>query len=131
MRITLPLSARVRALPVQQREAFLLYHGEQLDERGLGVAMDCSVQAATQHLREATSVLSSYAGVMYPAMTAQVTQSYESLAPPEEMITPAIHADLRRGMGRRIVRFASALVQWGALLLLGWFLWKIIPMLRW
>src|SRR5687768_17223917 len=44
----------VRGLPHQQREAFLLNHGEDFDLRQLGIAMDCSVDAAGVHLRHAT-----------------------------------------------------------------------------
>ena len=39
----------LRTLPVQQAEAFILHHGEHLNERLLGVAMDLSTGAAGSH----------------------------------------------------------------------------------
>ena len=86
----------LRALSMQQREAFMLYHGERLDERGIGVAMDCSMQAASNHLREATHVLAAYGGNMFRSLTDQFIETYDRLAPPTEMIAPAIRSDLRR-----------------------------------
>src|SRR5690606_34348027 len=40
----------IRGLPAQQREAVILHDGEQLDARALAVAMDCSTEAASNHL---------------------------------------------------------------------------------
>ena len=48
----------VRTLPMQQREAFILTHGEEWDTRNLATAMDCSTEAAAVHLKEATRTLS-------------------------------------------------------------------------
>src|SRR4051812_35090482 len=47
----------LRSLPFQQREAFLLHHGERLNERWSAVTMDCSVIAASNHLNAATATL--------------------------------------------------------------------------
>ena len=122
----------IRALPMQQREAFMLYHGERLDERGIGVAMDCSTQAAANHLREATRVLSAYGGEMFATLTGQFVQTYDRLAPPKEMIPPAIQSDLRDGnIWKKLCRICVLTVQWAILLFIVWWLWKIIPMLRW
>src|SRR5436190_708468 len=66
----------VRALPIQQKEAFILAHGEQWDTRALAVAMDCSQEAAANHLREATRVLSSLGGNHFAAFTAQLSHAY-------------------------------------------------------
>ena len=52
----------VRGLPEQQAEAYLLYHGERLNERLLGVAMDCSAAAAANHLQAATDALTAMSG---------------------------------------------------------------------
>src|SRR5688572_15823413 len=52
----------VRQLPVQQREAFLLHAGERFNPRYLGVAMDCSTQAAQAHLDAATAALRTVVG---------------------------------------------------------------------
>ncbi len=47
----------LRGLNFQQREAFLLHFGEEQDIRGTAVAMDCSTQAARNHLAAATTAL--------------------------------------------------------------------------
>lgn len=52
----------LRKLPLQQREAFILHHGERLNERLLGVAMDCSAGAAAAHLNAAADSLNAIAG---------------------------------------------------------------------
>src|SRR5436190_20123545 len=52
----------LRALPQQQREAFLLTQGEGFDLRALAVAMDCSTEAAGNHLKAATDMLRTISG---------------------------------------------------------------------
>lgn len=122
----------IRALPMQQREAFLLYHGERLDERGIGVAMDCSMQAAALHLREATRVLTAYGGTLFATLTEQLVQTYDRLAPSAEMIPPAIRSDLRQRSLMAMVRRGLVLtVQWMILIFIACLLWKVVPMLRW
>lgn len=54
---TAALVSAVRQLPIQQREAFLLHHGEELDLRQLSTAMDCSSAAAANHLVSAIATL--------------------------------------------------------------------------
>jgi hypothetical protein len=49
--------ATLRGLSFQQREAFLLHFGEDQDARGVAVAMDCSTEAAGNHLIAATTAL--------------------------------------------------------------------------
>ena len=56
----------LRGLPNQQIEAYLLHHGEKLNERLLGVAMDLSTGAAGSHLAAATQALQGLAGEDYP-----------------------------------------------------------------
>ncbi len=43
----------LRKLHFQQQEAFILAQGEKLNARYIAVAMDCSIQAATNHLKAA------------------------------------------------------------------------------
>src|SRR4051794_4055506 len=52
----------LRSLPPQQAEAFILHHGERLNERLLGVAMDCSLTAAATHLGAAKAALNAVSG---------------------------------------------------------------------
>jgi DNA-directed RNA polymerase specialized sigma24 family protein len=122
----------LRALPMQQREAYILNHGERLDIRGLSIAMDCSQEAASNHLREATGALSAYGGDFFPTFTAHLAQTYERLAPPEEMVLPAVQATLRRRLSPRTllgwtVTTLKLLVIGGVIFLS----WKILPMLKW
>src|SRR5258708_35851672 len=58
----------LRGLPNQQIEAFILHHGEHLNERLLGVAMDLSTGAAAAHLAAATGTLQTIAGEKFPAL---------------------------------------------------------------
>jgi DNA-directed RNA polymerase specialized sigma24 family protein len=51
--------AALRALPRQQQEAFILYTCEHLGPRTSSIAMDCSTEAAGNHLRAATDALRS------------------------------------------------------------------------
>ena len=78
----------VRGLPQQQREAFLLNHGEDFDLRQLGIAMDCSVEAAGMHLRQATLALRAMAGDDFGRFVQRVRAAYRSAAPDEELSLP-------------------------------------------
>src|SRR5438132_874748 len=62
--------AAMRKLPPQQMEALILHHGERLNPRLLGVAMDCSTAAAANHLAAATASLAAIAGGGFDALTA-------------------------------------------------------------
>jgi DNA-directed RNA polymerase specialized sigma24 family protein len=122
----------VRTLPMQQREAYILTHGEQLDLRGLAVAMDCSQEAAANHLREATTALIAYGGDFFATFTANLAQAYQRLSPDEELVVPAVQASLRRGVWPR--RFLKGTIFTLKLLLLcaiSFLVWKIVPMLKW
>ena len=122
----------LRTLPMQQREAYILNHGEKLDVRGLAIAMDCSQAAAANHLREATAALMAYGGDFFPTFTAHLTQTYDRLSPAEELIIPTVRASMRRGLlPRGLSHFAATtlkLLVIGTVIFLGW---KIVPMLKW
>ena len=75
----------VRRLPQQQREAFLLNHGEDFDLRQLGIAMDCSVEAAGLHLRQATVSLRAMAGEGFGRFVQLVREAYRTAVPDEEI----------------------------------------------
>ncbi|HEX2973151.1 MAG TPA: sigma factor-like helix-turn-helix DNA-binding protein, partial [Tepidisphaeraceae bacterium] len=68
----------MRALPQQQREAFLLTHGEKLDSRQVAIAMDCSTHAVELHLQAAQDALTPLAGDSFPALVNQMTQAYQA-----------------------------------------------------
>jgi DNA-directed RNA polymerase specialized sigma24 family protein len=97
--------AALRSLPVQQKEAFLLHHGEDLDPRELAIAMDCSVQAARYHLDGAVrSLIEAKCGDM-GELTRMMVRAYKRLTPHESVLLPAIQRHMRRDYWpQRIVR---------------------------
>ena len=101
----------VRGLPPQQAEAFLLNHGERLNERLLGVAMDCSARAAENHLRAAHDALSAVAGPDGERHTATLTRAYAALGPAPADVAGAVRPPVRRVVrARRFRRIVRALV---------------------
>jgi DNA-directed RNA polymerase specialized sigma24 family protein len=122
----------VRTLPMQQREAYILHHGERLDVRGLAIAMDCSQEAAANHLREATAALTAYGGDFFPTFTAHLTQTYDRLSPPDELIVPAVQASLRSKLiPRGVLRFTITTLKLLVIVTVIFLSWKIVPMLKW
>lgn len=114
----------LRNLPRQQTEAFVLHHGERLNPRLLGVAMDCSTQAASTHLAAATAALEAISGGQLPQLTEALSRAYAQLTPPEK----AIHASVQKQVSavvwrkrvRRMVRRLILLVILGAVAYAGW-----------
>jgi len=96
----------LRMLPQQQAEAFLLNHGEKLDPRMMSVAMDCSVEAAANHLVAATAALRAVTGdqATFEALTAKVAAAYGRLTPPEELSVPAVRREISRYLWPRRLR---------------------------
>lgn len=81
---TAPFAAFVRGirrLPQQQIEAFILHYGQRLNERLIGVAMDCSTQAAQTHLRAAETAMRPLAGEDWEALTAMLFTACSRLSP--------------------------------------------------
>jgi DNA-directed RNA polymerase specialized sigma24 family protein len=121
----------LRSLPMQQREAFILNHGENLNARFLAVAMDCSVIAATQHLQAANNALLAIAGKDFEPFTHQVVERYKQLTPTEDLAVPHVKTIVRRWVWpRRIWAFLRLLI---VLSVIGGaiFFWKkIVPMLE-
>lgn len=114
----------LRRLHGQQAEAFILHHGERFNSRLMGVAMDCSTQAAASHLNAATNELRAIAGDEFPALTAALTRAYASLTPPETSVRTSVHGQVGRIIWReRVARMVRRLV-WllilAALVLVGW-----------
>jgi DNA-directed RNA polymerase specialized sigma24 family protein len=121
----------LRGLPRQQMEAFVLNHGEKLNSRLLGVAMDCSTIAAATHLDAGTSALKTVSVEMFPALAATLERAYATLTPPQTLIratvsqqTGAVLWTIRfRRLMRRIIwlailgLLAYAVWHWHALLL--------------
>ena len=114
----------LRHLPPQQREAFLLHHGERLNPRMLGVAMDCSVQAATTHLRAATDALDGVSQGNVEALAATLTRAYAGMEASEPEPTANVRLHVTRA--RRLAwlrRTVAVLVAAVGLVGLAWVAW--------
>jgi len=114
----------VRNLPRQQAEAIILHHGERLNDRLLGVAMDCSTGAAHTHLAAARQALAAVSGAGVEVLTTTLERAYQSLTPPPAAIAPVarryVSRTLRPRRLRRLVRLTLLL----ALLAAGYFAWR-------
>jgi DNA-directed RNA polymerase specialized sigma24 family protein len=100
----------IRRLPQQQIEAFLLHHGERLNERLLGVAMDCSTQAAHTHLAAADAEMQPLAGADWAVLEATLTQACRALSPPLGETDLIVHRHLGVWAGARTRRRVGKLV---------------------
>ena len=94
----------LRNLPVQQAEAFILHHGERLNERLLGVAMDCSVAAAANHLAAANVALNAVTAGRTDAFAATLSRAYRALTPPPATIHPVARKYVARAIRPRWLR---------------------------
>lgn len=124
----------LRGLPRQQMEAFVLNHGEKLNSRLLGVAMDCSASAAGTHLLAATDALRTISGQSYEELVPALERAYGALSPPETIVRTTVAKQVAAGFWamrvRRVVRWVItlavlaalgyAILRWHALLL-QWF----------
>jgi len=119
-----------RFIPPQQREAFLLHHGEKFDLRQLATAMDCSADAAANHLVAATNALRPVAAGRLADFTNALPQLLARLVPPRESIAMEAVRQARRYIWpRRLMRW----VGWPLVMLLlatamyfGWRLWQML-----
>ncbi len=101
----------IRGLPFQQREAFILHHAGEFDYRRLATAMDCSTEAAANHLRAADQSIRQLAGERFEPLAAQLTAAYRGLLPEEHLYLPAVQSRVRRYLWmRRMVRLAGWVV---------------------
>lgn len=123
----LALIRGVRRLPPQQAEAFILHHAERLNTRLIGVAMDCSMQAASTHLMAADQAIKMLVGEQFDALTEQLRRACMALTPPTDQSERVagryagqwVAARLRR----RVMKFGAFLLIVG-LAVVGWFLWR-------
>lgn len=118
----------VRQLPVQQREAFLLHAGERFNPRYLGVAMDCSTQAAQTHLDAATAALRAVTGPeQFDPFVARLASTYTRLGPGKEQVLPVVRKWVGKGLRpqrfRRAMRLSVTLAIVAAIAFVAW-KWK-------
>lgn len=115
----------LRGLPRQQMEAFLLNHGERLNSRLLGVAMDCSATAAATHLAAASDALHTLSGNHFPHLVAFLERAYATLTPPETIVRTTVVQQVAAALWsiriRRIMRWVIALT---ILSIVGYGLWR-------
>jgi len=116
----------LRHLPPQQREALLLHEGEGYDDRRLGIAMDCSREAAGNHLAAARRALSAVSGEQYQSCLQTLRHAYAALVPRQELVLPALHKYLARHLWprriRRLLKLLFALAVLGGLLYALWWI---------
>ena len=114
----------LRNLPVQQAEAFILHHGERLNERLLGVAMDCSVAAAANHLAAANAALNAVTAGRTDAFAATLSRAYRALTPPPATIRPVARKYVARAARPRLLRRIFRVLLALALLAAVYFAWR-------
>jgi DNA-directed RNA polymerase specialized sigma24 family protein len=128
--VFLTILRTIRFLPPQQREAFLLHHGEQFDLRQMATAMDCSSEAATNHLVAATQALRPIAADRLGDFTDQLPQLLQRvLPPPQRIAVESQHMAKLYVWPRRLRRWISwplMLSVLACLVYLGLRLWRIL-----
>lgn len=111
----------LRAIPHQQREAFILHTCERLGPRTSALAMDCSTEAAGNHLRAALEALRFVCGERYETFSTRVANGYRRLTPPPNVIMPRVKSIVRRRVWpRRIVRWVTWVVLLGTIAGAAW-----------
>ena len=112
------------------REAFLLHHGEQFDLRKLATAMDCSADAAANHLVAATNALRPVSADRLGEFTSALPQMLARLVPPRETIAVEAQRQARRYLWpRRLKRWVGWPLVWlciAAAVYYGWRLWYML-----
>lgn len=99
------LAEAISDLPFQQREAFLLHHGEQFDLRRISTAMDCSTEAAKNHLAAAGRKLNEFGEEKVQAFISELPLALLSITPDPLLIHQRVGRQVRRYIWpRRIVR---------------------------
>jgi DNA-directed RNA polymerase specialized sigma24 family protein len=119
----------VRQLPVQQREALVLHAGEHFNPRYLGVAMDCSTDAAQAHLEAARATLRTVTGPDgFEPLLSRLAAVYARLGPPDDATRPAVRTWVKKGLRparvRRAVRSVVLLVVLAAVAWGAWIWWR-------
>jgi DNA-directed RNA polymerase specialized sigma24 family protein len=108
--------AGLRAIPQQQQEAFILHTCERLGPRTSSLAMDCSTEAAGNHLRAAIEALRFVSGDRYETFATRAANAYRRLTPPPDTILPRVKSIVRRRVWpRRMARFLAWIVLLGAI----------------
>jgi DNA-directed RNA polymerase specialized sigma24 family protein len=105
----------LRQLETQQREAFLLHHCERLNARYSALAMDCSTEAADNHLKAADQALRLVAGAEFDALAKKLCDAYAHLTPDPNDLLPTVNSmvfrrvRLRKWLRRIVLLIALAI----------------------
>lgn len=122
----------LRSLPLQQREAFILYHGEELDLRNLAIAMDCSTRAAGLHLQAAEQALRPMAQDDYEVRVREMRAAYAKLVPEEDALLPTVRSVVGRSLlSRRIGRLVKLIALVLILAAAAYAAWRFRAFLPW
>jgi DNA-directed RNA polymerase specialized sigma24 family protein len=115
----------VRQLHPQQSEAFILHHGERLNTRMLGVAMDCSTAAARMHLQVADDHMKAVGGDRAFELRDALTRAYaamgEAMPPAESFVRIEVRRVRWRRWLRRVTKTCVTLLVLGGLGYAAWF----------
>ena len=123
--------AALRHLEPQQREAFILHHGERLNDRYAALAMDCSTEAAHNHLSVAEKQLRLVAGPSMPQLTQKLADAYQHLTPADDIVVPAVNRVVfRQVQMRRVFRMVVLLIKLAIVAVLCWGAWWIYQRVR-
>ena len=116
-----PMLKAFFALPIQQREAFLLSRGETLTLQQVAVAMDCSKTAAGNHLAAAEKMLNLFAGPESATMIGLLLEAYAAPPPPENLvISRTVRRSAWRKFSRRMLKLILLLLLAAAI----WWAWQ-------
>jgi DNA-directed RNA polymerase specialized sigma24 family protein len=116
----------LRTLPEQQQEAFVLHHGERVGLRTTSVAMDCSTQAAQNHLNAATETLRLVAGERFELFTTRLNAAYRRLTPDAELALPLVKRVVRRRVWpRQLARWTGRVLVLALLGATAWLVWRL------
>jgi DNA-directed RNA polymerase specialized sigma24 family protein len=107
----------LRDLQSQQREALILHDCEGFDLRQTAVAMDCSTEAAGNHLNAARQQLKLIAGADYERLSGALKRTYAGLTPADEIQLPTIRRHIRRHLWPRRIKKALKVLTLLAVLL--------------
>ena len=119
--------ATLRGLNFQQREAFLLHFGEDQDARGIAIAMDCSTEAAKNHLLAATSAVAANVSGRpeFDACVRNLRTVWLSLTPDMRDVVADTRNIIGRGRWRRRLQLArravASLIVVSAIVVVAWF----------
>jgi DNA-directed RNA polymerase specialized sigma24 family protein len=116
----------LRNLPEQQQEAFVLHHGERIGLRTSSIAMDCSTQAAQNHLNAATETLRLVAGERFERFTTRLNAAYRRLTPDAELALPLVRKVVRRRVWpRRVALWTARLLVLALVAGTAWLVWRL------